>query len=723
MSKGKLRAFTSFLISTIMAVCFSTPTSIGRAQSTGASGRDLSKWATVEGHDNGVPVYAFGYTYVYGVSPDFRPGVVLQKGNDAPAKKIQPKKSWEIKNNLFGSTPAREPRTASYDDQPLLGVHLIDGDVRSCWASRGQNQPDYEPAWIRIDFPSEVFVDRVVLVGHPEGLGDGGSGYTLKEGKNKVGQAFPRQLAIRLSRDAWHWDTVYKTETYTPQDMKGRNEISFNRRLAKQIWIIGSDLPLTHYFGHSFSITGVEVLDTRGSNVALISRGAGVQVSSTHTGFGMDRFTQDMLWPVQYDLGFKWSRVGYDMSLFQWAYVEREKGKFHVDERADAAITEAVENGIEVIMAVDKGNWLYAPAPKMPDRTRDLMETYSNNPGTVKDWQTMLMEHPAQFEGYLGYIRYMVRHFKDRVRIFEVWNEWNPYTYQEAKNYARLLKAAVKVIREEYPQAKIMPASPGWLVGDDFGWFKALAEEGLLSQVDVIGFHPFYDPSPIDPDLMSFPKIFPRYKKMLEGFGFKGTYIASEWDFFAAYPPSDIDGYVEREVHGEIQKAIYAARLGVMFAHLGLVNLWNETFQTMQTMRGLSLFRNQFSNEVICPTQPEAVYYVLRTLSTVLEGVKGTDLPVTFGDKRREVEHYGFVRSNGEKLLALWLPGVAEERGRGSATLPTDVVIKGAKGQGATIIDVLNGTEKPLQVESSADGLVLRKICVQNWPVIIHLPN
>ena len=199
------------------------------------AGNRLSQWSTVEAHDNGVPVYAFGYTYVYGVSPDFQPGVVLQEGNEAAAKKIQPKKSWEIKNNLFGSTPAREPRTAAYDDQPLLGVHLIDGDVLSCWASRGQNQPDFEPAWIRIDLPIEAVVNRVVLVGHPTGMGEDPTGQSVK-----VGQAFPRKLEIRLSRDAWHWDTVYKNDHYTAQDAAGRNEISFSPWWAKQIWIVGS---------------------------------------------------------------------------------------------------------------------------------------------------------------------------------------------------------------------------------------------------------------------------------------------------------------------------------------------------------------------------------------------------------------------------------------------------------------------------------------------------
>ncbi len=294
-------------------------------------------------------------------------------------------------------------------DRKIIATQLglIGGDVRSCWASRGQNRPDFEEVWIRIDLPTEALVDRVVLVGHPEGMGR--SGRTKRH--DRVGQSFPRRLEVRLARDSWHWTTAYKTDDYAPQNIGGRNEVSFNRRQAKQIWVLASDPPITHYFGHSFSIAELEVLDEEGKNVALASRGAGVQVSSTHSGYGMDRFTQDMLWPTQYDLGFKWTRVGYDMSLFQWAYVEREKGKLQVDERADAVVTEAVKNGIEVVMCLDKGNWHYAPEPRTPDRTKDLMETYANNPGGTRDWQRVPLDHPAQLEGFLNYVRFMVRHF------------------------------------------------------------------------------------------------------------------------------------------------------------------------------------------------------------------------------------------------------------------------------------------------------------------------
>ena len=82
----------------------------------------------------------------------------------------------------------------------------------------------------------------------------------------------------------------------------GPNVIEFTPRRAKQIWIIAREFPFYYgVAGHCFSIGEVEVRDPDGNDLALISRGSGVQVSSTQHGFGMDRYTQDMLWPIQYD--------------------------------------------------------------------------------------------------------------------------------------------------------------------------------------------------------------------------------------------------------------------------------------------------------------------------------------------------------------------------------------------------------------------------------------
>ena len=79
----------------------------------------IEDYATIESYCGGVPVYAFGFTYIYGVSPDLLPGVKLQVGNQRPVTKITPRKSWEIKHNLCGSTPGREPKTT------MVGAGLI----------------------------------------------------------------------------------------------------------------------------------------------------------------------------------------------------------------------------------------------------------------------------------------------------------------------------------------------------------------------------------------------------------------------------------------------------------------------------------------------------------------------------------------------------------------------------------------------------------------------
>ena len=71
----------------------------------------------------GFPIYAFGRTYIYGVSPDFETNVLLQEGNNRRKVKIKPKKSWEITSNPYGVTICEPgPRSPWNDSQPFHGV-------------------------------------------------------------------------------------------------------------------------------------------------------------------------------------------------------------------------------------------------------------------------------------------------------------------------------------------------------------------------------------------------------------------------------------------------------------------------------------------------------------------------------------------------------------------------------------------------------------------------
>ena len=689
-----------------------------RRDGGGKHKRSIEDYATVEGYCEGVPVYAFGYTYIYGVSPTLIPNVNWQRGNNARPTKVIPKKSWEIKSNKLGSTPAREPKTAPNDDQPLLCVHLIDGDPETCWCSRGQVQSDVEEAWIRIDLPRASRVNSIALVPSEKGMRASPAIFPSMRRNKAVGQALPQMLTVKVSCDGRHWESVYENRELAPPEGMKPIEISFEPRLVKQLHVVGRGFPEVQNFGHCFSIAGVEIRDEKGENLALHSRGAGVTVSSTHLGYGMDRFTQDMLWPIQYDLGFKWSRVGYDMSAFQWAYVEREKGKLAVDPKADAAVSEAVSNGMNVVMVLDKGNWLYAPTPRRLDRTRELVETYYN-------WPPTPTESKDYFKAWLRYIRFMVKHFKDRVEYFEIWNEWNPYTTEEARKFCELAKPTIEVIREEHPRAKIIPASPGFFPEFIEGYLR----EGLGPMIDVIAWHPWYQADPSDKAFRSYPEDVVALKKMAESYGFKGEYMATEWSWFAPYPPSHID-----KLHiTEMQKAKYAARLTVTHVALEITSFWNETFQTHMTNRDVSLLRNTFSADPISPTQPQPIYYVLRTLSTLLENVKPASMDVRFSFPSRsadlqvcpngdgEVEWYSFRRGRNEVLLAAWIPGTAAGDESDSQEILTDIVLENDAYETATAYDVLNGTSQPLKVSHRAGKTVLRGMKIRDWPVVIGL--
>jgi hypothetical protein len=710
-------------------------------RSTSGPQLSIEDFATVEAYCDGAPVYAFGYTYIHGVSPDFLPNLVWQQGTNNGVK-IVPKKSWEIKSNLLGSTPAREPRSLRIDDQPLLCVHLLDGDPQTCWCSRGQIAADVEPVWIRIDLPVEAEISAVRIVPSKKGMRGFAPIPSEPTDTFPVGQGLPRKLRVKLSRDAHHWETIYQNEEFAADPAMDQIELRFEARRAKQVWIIGEEFPDVLGLGHCFSIAGVQVLSTDGTNLALHSRGAGVTVSSTHLGYGMDRFTQDMLWPIQYDVGFKWMRVGYDMSALQWAYVERERGVLAVDPRTDAAITEAVQHGIEVVLVLDKGNWLHAPEPRIPQRNRELMETYYNR----APWPDPATQ-PEYFEAWLDYVRFMVRHFKDRARYFEIWNEWD-YTPERVDEYCRLAEPTARVIREEYPEARIGLVSTS---GIDVDFIEG-AIERLGNLIDVVGIHPYYNADP--QEIRRYPEEIAALRKQLARHGFEGELMANEWSWFAPYPPADRD---ERHF-SEMQKAKIAARFATRSVGLGIPSFWNETFQTHMTSRDVSLLRNTFSADPISPTQPQPVYYVLRTLCTALEDAAPTQVEVRFTPEHADLEWCAFRRSNGDLLVAVWLAGEAVDDA--SREHVVDLRVPGFRCTAAQAIDTLNGTLHELRLAADAEtpetsgatplplgegagagsaaqaqnprptlplgggGVTLptlRGICVRDWPLIVTL--
>ena len=674
---------------------------------------------------NGVPVHSYGYTHVLAAAPDLvdEAAAAVQAGNRAPLAKAPPKKSADIRFNRLGGTSPRMPRTQPNDYLPLECIHLIDGDPCTCWSSRTQPQPDAEPAWIRLDLPVERTVSRVVLRKRAPGAPrvTDSSSMPLDAGAVEVGMAMPGRLAFMLSRDARAWETVFDGPS---GDTPERREFAcdFAAQPAKQIWIVGRQLPRVENWLHAFSISGVDVIDSAGNNLALATRGTGVTVSSTQHSMGQTREDHHWLWPLAAELGMKWIRIGYHDDPVNWHWVEQKKGKLAVDPEADAAIDYLVERGVDIVLALGFGNRLYTqedPSRKLPQ----LWEWYYENPQPPVT--------PAALKAWERYVRFMARKYRDRVKVFELWNEWNIGVYYGAQpdlgQYLAIARRAISILRRECPQARIMLGSfAGYFPGmaawppDELArqeresMFLAAIRE-LARDVDLIGWHPFYQTDPDLPRARSYTDDVRAFQAWCRGQGFHGGFAATEWSYGAGYPEPAPPNWWGEFTCSELAKAKYVARLTVQHTALACDSFFCETWGNGYYPMDLTLMRRTFSADPISPQQPQAAYYVMRNLATALEDLQPAAFEWRMEGGPADCERFGMARA-GERVVAIWQAGRAADD---CAGIPADVVVTGA-AQRVVGYDPLNGVEQELAYESRDGQTRVPGVVVKDYPLLLR---
>ena len=683
-----------------------------------------SEQPQVQANCGGVPVKRFGFCWVLGEAPDLLDDVSLQVGNAAPRVKVHPKDSSRIKRNYLGVTTTRMPRSTENDYLPLEAIHLIDGNRRTCWMSRAQTRPDVQPVWIRLDLPMERVIDRVVLRKRPPAKEPRSRlGWVPMRDAVEVGRGMPATVTIKLSRDNREWETVYDGSTGNAP-AKLDFEFRFAARPAKQIWITAGNLPLVENILYAFSIAEVEVYDAAGKNVALATRGTGVTVNSTHHGPGQELAAHRWYWPLHYDAGFKWARVGYHDDPINWHWVEKEKGVLKIDPVTDAAVTELAAHGVDVVMSLGFGNRLYSgPA------TRPIPQLWAWNYDMPAPPTT-----PEALAAWTRYVEFMVKHFRDRVHHFEIWNEWNISCYwggvPSLEHYLAVARAAIPVIRKHAPEAKIMMGSwagfphgiaawsPEQLAAREKEMLILRATRQLAREVDEIGWHPLYQ---TDPErLKGYAADVRALRTWLGAAGFRGHSMVTEWNYSALYPPlSDADA--ARAWCGgfratEMEKAKYVAQVFTRHTALGLESFFCEMYFPQFGVLDLSLLRRSFDADPIAPLQPQAAYYVTRNLATMLDGLEPGELEYSIDRAPPNLEAFALKAPDG-RALAIWLGGRAKDRCEG---VPVDVHLKGPWRK-AVGYDPMNGVCQELSVTQSGDAALLKGILVRDWPLVIRL--
>ncbi len=383
-----------------------------------------------------------------------------------------------------------------------------------------------------------------------------------------------------------------------------------------------------------------------------------------------------------YDLGLKWVRTAFwgDTAL-NWHRVRRAPGTYFVAAEAEQYITELATGGITFILNLGVG--LGADRPK-------------------DTW----LRTPEEMDDYREYAQFMVRHFKDRVQYYEIWNEpdsGTPWGRIAAVDYAALIKHTVPAIRGEYTEAKVVIGAtggwwqqrfPGYGMFGRYSFHRDYLMEvicsGVATLVDGISWHPLYGHRADDPYYRNYPKMVEEIKALATDHGFTGEYLVEEILWRTEQAPED----PSKAVSGVVS-AKYLARAIVM--HLGLDVI-----------------------VAVSPILPGRCPEVFRRLCTVLAGARSLTFPIEIRTRAPNLKHYSFSLPNGDQLIALWMNDVPVED---APCVSAVLFCRGLAAKEVTSIDVLDGFEQELLFETEDDGTVIQNLQVPDYPLILRLKS
>lgn len=210
----------------------------------------------------------------------------------------------------------------------------------------------------------------------------------------------------------------------------------------------------------------------------------------------LDRRTFDPKWtfPLVGGLGVKYARC-----QTGWMRCETERGKYDfgwLDEVVDGLAAE----GVSTWLSLGFGNPLYTPCEKFEEQWKEAKAKGTVVPGWARGWvgESPWYHGEAAMKGWLAYVQALARHFKGRVKVFEIWNEpeffWCKDNVQAEKlfgvkrsaaDFAAFARVTAAAVREEIPDAEFAFN----LAYVSSGWMPALAEAGIGETADIFCYH------------------------------------------------------------------------------------------------------------------------------------------------------------------------------------------------------------------------------------------
>lgn len=441
-------------------------------------------------------------------------------------------------------------------------------------------------------------------------------------------------------------------------------------------------------------------------------------------------------WTRMFDAGVSWIRIGqYENSSepTSWDWVEQKRGTYAIAPEVDDYVDSLVENGVHVQVQLLYGNPMYtSPAGRRPDQITPAGGGVHNPDRSLYSvfWPP---KTPEQIDAFIGYVKWMVNHFRGRIRYYALWNEqdidyWNPHASPE--EYGRLLAAFAPAVHQTDPDARVIY---GGQADPDNEWAKrALDACRCASEIDVFAYHtyPGYGHN-MNPETMDTGAYGPNTPAKLRetvrnypGIRKEIQFWDDEFNSIPAWPGSDESVQAKYIPRGLIYNLAAGVRTFVWLLAAGTDG--NE-FDDFGLIHGLRYLPDDFT--------PRPVFGALAN-TNALFGDTTIDPRITIeasapAGLKAPFLKYGFRNASGKAIVAWWAAAHSMPGGE-FPTFQTTMTLHNTGIRNPVLIDVISGTISPLHWRPGdrLDALPVRDSILAvadasyfDWPLLPETPS
>ncbi len=471
-------------------------------------------------------------------------------------------------------------------------------------------------------------------------------------------------------------------------------------------------------FTSSFGITGSGMSEIKARRplrkIGLVKIITPKDIGESPLGIGCETLDRDLwkpkeIFPWMDHLPVKWARL-----QTGWARVEKVRGQYDWS-WLDESVNGLVKRGFKPFFNVGYGN------PNYTEGDTGYYPMVSDE--AIAAWKKFITE--------------LVLRYKGRIEYFELWNEpnlsgfWKPTKPDPAK-YVELVKLTAPVIRENYPEAKIIGGVVSRL---PFDFIRSLFDNGLGKEIDIFSFHP-YGTRPEDyiGPIRKLRMLIDEYNPAIR-----------IWQGENGYPSQpNSSGFVGEAPWTENVQAKFMLRRQLLDCSLGIdMTLWFLIVDIHDYPKGSGKVNYKGILRVKPVVQPKVAFKAMQNIGSIINGkVKSEPVVVGFSENGKNLSvltSQSDNSENGEQSPGIYSTLLSIGRGTVLAYWDTsraadeytprniDLVLSGTSFNGfrnPVLVDLLSGDvfelgSNAVKGQKSKEILAFQQLPLADYPMLI----